>query len=901
MYVADAQGVAKIRVSVDGFSLTDPAVQPVLGRAIVIHNAVGAGARVGCGIIEPFSGEAVTFDRYPDYTGTSNVHGLMAMSSVTGGLLSAKGTLAGLEASRTGGWHVHSGTTCGPITLGTPNTVIGGHYFPGMTQDPWDVIRYTTDIRGVAQIDTSIGIVSGPTNPSVRSPPPPSPPPPSPPPPVGGIGGPSPPPGTIGGGGGGGVLNPSGIDGFSLYESNPVAGHAVVIHDATGGARAACGVVGEPYSRPQLSYATINNYPALVPYVEGYPATIGGTLTFEYLPQGKMLSVRGVITGLNASTIGGWHIHSGFSCESHSLVGGHFYRPNTPDSWMGVTYRADYRGVAELMTYLPGFALSRGPLAVNGHALVIHNSFGTRIGCGVITPAYRGSTVHMRHYPGSSRSSVGVGGVLVMQGLSATGPVGAAGGTNAGAGGLTVTGTLHGLPRNAPAGGGWHVHSGFTCDQPDGVFGHYFAGMASDPWNDISYGATDRKGVVQISQPKIDGFSLIGARPVDLRAVVVHDPNTKARIGCGIIGAFDDTTTATIVEGTSGGVGSLGGGFFATGDVVAALAMIARSSNANFIDVGVLWMRTSHPLLVGVGTVLLVAALTIVLFPGTCTALGLGYTWTYAYGGDAGVGYGSIAFVLGTLLGCVVCYLLGTMATAKKCVAKAPEPGCLKIVLHSLDTAPFKLIALLRSTPLIPFNLLNYYVGACGRFKVYHVLVGHIFTIPLSFMFVGVGGAIHKLVLVGRGQADSYFYEPMIWTGLSLTIALFVLQALFFLFFTNKTIQKAKGGALVRNVDVADAGGPPPGGPPPGPAPPAGPPPPEVAMSDLKLDVQSASSAESAAPPPPPPDDEELNLAPGWRPVSDDNGETYYFNDDTGESQWDPPMADDDVPPPPPP
>ena len=36
----------------------------------------------GAEIIDPFSGEAVTFDRYPDYTGTSNVHGLMAMSAI---------------------------------------------------------------------------------------------------------------------------------------------------------------------------------------------------------------------------------------------------------------------------------------------------------------------------------------------------------------------------------------------------------------------------------------------------------------------------------------------------------------------------------------------------------------------------------------------------------------------------------------------------------------------------------------------------------------------------------------------------------------------------------------------------------------------------------------------------
>ena len=65
------------------------------------------------------------------------------------------------------------------------------------------------------------------------------------------------------------------------------------------------------------------------------------------------------------------------------------------------------------------------------------------------------------------------------------------------------------------------------------------------------------------------------------------------------------------------------------------------------------------------------------------------------------------------------CWLLGTMPLLKKCVDKAcPEPGCVKLIFHAMDDSPFKLIALLRSTPLVPFNLLNYYVGATYRVQL---------------------------------------------------------------------------------------------------------------------------------------------------------------------------------------
>ena len=103
-----------------------------------------------------------------------------------------------------------------------------------------------------------------------------------------------------------------------------------------------------------------------------------------------------------------------------------------------------------------------------------------------------------------------------------------------------------------------------------------------------------------------------------------------------------------------------------------------------------IWVHTGSGWLGLLGTLLIVAACTVALIPGTLTALGLGYTWTYAFGGDVGVGFGTLTFCAGTLLGCIVCYLLGTMPLAKKCVEKCPEPGCLKLILHAMDDSPFK-------------------------------------------------------------------------------------------------------------------------------------------------------------------------------------------------------------------
>ena len=68
---------------------------------------------------------------YPGYAGVPVsetapprlVGGLLLLSSISGGL-AIEGTLVDLEASVSGGWHVHVGSTC---DTPTPAADIGGH------------------------------------------------------------------------------------------------------------------------------------------------------------------------------------------------------------------------------------------------------------------------------------------------------------------------------------------------------------------------------------------------------------------------------------------------------------------------------------------------------------------------------------------------------------------------------------------------------------------------------------------------------------------------------------------------------------------------------------------------------------------------------------------------------
>jgi Cu/Zn superoxide dismutase len=121
------------------------------------------------------------------------------------------------------------------------------------------------------------------------------------------------------------------VDDYSLQGTNPVAGRTVVFHDATG-ARIGCGVI-EATSGEIVNLGT-------------YPGTTyspkGTLLITNYLDKKEDgIKITGTMGGLGASSSGGIHIHSGFTCDAtvdsngddatSTSVGGHYYEGMSTD------------------------------------------------------------------------------------------------------------------------------------------------------------------------------------------------------------------------------------------------------------------------------------------------------------------------------------------------------------------------------------------------------------------------------------------------------------------------------------------------------------------------------------------------------------------------------------------
>ena len=143
--------------------------------------------------------------------------------------------------------------------------------------------------------------------------------------------------------------------GHSLVD---VVGKTVVLHDSTG-------------KRLSCSVLALNDAETMAPMTVGYH-----------------------LQGLETEATGGLHIHSGTSCQDTASQGGHYYSTDvypdpTTEPWTATTYTTGANGQAHgSFRVLPG--VSMASVAINTKAtgtnkvLVLHNSAGVRIACGVL-------------------------------------------------------------------------------------------------------------------------------------------------------------------------------------------------------------------------------------------------------------------------------------------------------------------------------------------------------------------------------------------------------------------------------------------------------------------------------------------------------------------------------------
>src|SRR5207247_3737216 len=125
---------------------------------------------------------------------------------------------------------------------------------------------------------------------------------------------------------------------------------------------------------------------------------------------------------------------------------------------------------------------------------------------------------------------------------------------------------------------------------------------------------------------------------------------------------------------------------------------------------------------------------TVLLAPGAILTIGAGFAF--------GLSKGFLAVSAGSTLGAALAFLVARFIAREKVEATAKGNEKFREIDKAIGKQGAKLIFLLRLSPLIPFNLSNYFYGLTGvRFWPY-VLVSWIGMMPgtLLSVYIGVAG-----------------------------------------------------------------------------------------------------------------------------------------------------------------
>lgn len=163
-----------------------------------------------------------------------------------------------------------------------------------------------------------------------------------------------------------------------------VQGRAMVVHDHTG-ARVACGLIGSAplASQIPITFAAYPGYAGDL-QVTGYSAayTVFGTAFVSFDIHGVEDACSSTPEGVGNAC--GIHIHEGKSCDDATLVGGHFYDKTKVESdpWGSKVYTSK-DGIARGL-----FPVRIGSDDIAGRAMVVHDSTGARIACGLLPASF---------------------------------------------------------------------------------------------------------------------------------------------------------------------------------------------------------------------------------------------------------------------------------------------------------------------------------------------------------------------------------------------------------------------------------------------------------------------------------------------------------------------------------
>ncbi len=161
-------------------------------------------------------------------------------------------------------------------------------------------------------------------------------------------------------------------------------------------------------------------------------------------------------------------------------------------------------------------------------------------------------------------------------------------------------------------------------------------------------------------------------------------------------------------------------------------------------------------------------AATVLLLPGAILTLGAGFVF--------GLGWGFIAVSAGSTIGAALAFLIGRFLARAKIEELTRGKPRFRQIDRAIGERGARLILLLRLSPLIPFNLSNYFYGLTSVEFWRYVFASWIGMIPgtLLYVYLGTLGRAGLETAAGAETGRSALEWTLLAVGLVATLAVTV-------------------------------------------------------------------------------------------------------------------------------
>ncbi len=178
------------------------------------------------------------------------------------------------------------------------------------------------------------------------------------------------------------------------------------------------------------------------------------------------------------------------------------------------------------------------------------------------------------------------------------------------------------------------------------------------------------------------------------------------------------------------------------------------------------------------------AAATVLLAPGVILTIGAGFAF--------GLWKGFLAVSAGATLGASLAFLVARFVARDKIEAMARRNTKFQRIDNAIGKQGAKLVFLLRLSPVIPFNLSNYFYGLTAVKFWPYVLASWIGMMPGTFLYVYIGTAGKAAVAAAGGEAVKHGWQY--WTFMSIGLVATIVVTIW--------VTKIARDALKKTADV---------------------------------------------------------------------------------------------------